>query len=425
MGYSAKIKIDKAYGRQDGACAIFMQVIIDRKKKRIDLDLKWPPNKFDEASFCRPRSANDEDYTDYNIIIRDALAKANKIHKTYRLRNQPLSLELFIREYRSDLDKDDFIKYYTQKSLWRYNKGLIKKQTWKNEHSTLEMLKKYLKSKTDSTSTLVPILPFHEINADFPVEFDSFMAKKGNDKNTRWGRHKNIGTYLSLARSKDKITFIDPYENFSNAIVMGKWKPLDLDEIKSLLVMYMDWKDKPLDLLPRKNGVYQEDNRKGLTLAEVRVLRRFLFMCNTSLRISDATAMTADNFKEYEMSVTPKKTEAHGTTVESVPLNDVAIQMLDDERADCKGQKLFSRFTSQYSNRILKRIQKKADIQTKIHHHVARYTFASLMDQAGANHTGLMAYMGLKKRDTLNKYVKTNKKIISQDIGKLNTMLKS
>lgn len=425
MSYSAKIKIDKEYPRQDGTSAIFMQVIIHRKKARVDLDLKWPADKFDESNYCKPRRKDDDDVQDFNIIIRDALAKANRIHKTYRLRNQMLSLDLFMREYRTDLNKDDFIQYYAQKSLMRYNKGIISKQTWKNESSTLETLKRFIKDSIKSGEKSTPVLPFHEFVSDWASDFDHYMRKIKNDKNTRWGRHKNVSTYLNMAREKDRITFIDPYENFTNSMVKSKWKPLDLDEMKLLITWYQDWKSNPLPLLKRENGLFKKDLRKGLTAAEVIVLRRFLFMCNCSLRISDSTMLTRDSFKGYEISFTPEKTERYGTEVKSMPLNDVARMLLDDELRDNKGHKIFNRFTAQYSNRILKRIADKIKLETKLHHHVGRYTFASLMDQAGANHTGLMEYMGLKKRETLNKYVKSNLKVISQDIGKLNQLIKT
>ena len=98
--------------------------------------------------------------------------------------------------------------------------------------------------------------------------------------------------------------------------------------------------------------------------------------------------------------------------------------MLQDEFTDNESGRVFNRYSDQYSNRALKRIATKLGIEVNLHHHVARYTFASIMDQAGANHTGLMTFMGLRKRSTLEKYVKTNKKVMADDIARMESLIK-
>lgn len=256
--------------------------------------------------------------------------------------------------------------------------------------------------------------------------FDKYLKRKhGNEHNTRWARHKHVITHLNMARDVDKLSFNNPYQRFKNTLVEGSWKPPELGEMKKLLKKYIERKDKPLPILSRKNGVHQTDIREGLTQAEVLVLRRFLFSCNCALRISDLQELERGMFCNGEMSITPNKTEKYGTKINSVPpLNDIARMMLDDEPADNPGHKVFDRYKELPTNRLLKRIAIKTSIGVNLHNHVARYTLASLMDQAGANLTGLMEYMGLKKRETLEKYVKTNNKVIAGDIAKLNAMMK-
>ena len=415
MGYSSKIKIDSKRPLKDGTAALFMQVIIDRKKTRIDLDIAWPPKSFSEVHLCRARTRQDPDVEEYNIIIGNARTKANSIHKDYLMRGIHLTLESFIKEYRSNLNKNDFIQYFAQKSYERWNKQKISDDTYEKEKGTITKLK-----------TFAPILPFHEFQSDWAQEFDNHLKRKfNNDHNTRWMRHKHLITYLHIARDVDKINFNNPYQRFKNKLVEGSWKPLELAQMKMLIEKYLEWKDKPLPLLARKNGVKQTDTREGLTRAEIIVLRRFLFSCNCALRISDLQELDKSMFSNGAMTITPNKTEKYGTKITSVPLNDVARLMLDDEIIDNPGFKVFDRYSDQSSNRLLKRVAEKSKLEINLHHHVARYTFASLMDQAGANHTGLMAYMGLKKRQTLEKYVKPNSKVIAGDIGKMNEMIKA
>lgn len=412
MGYSAKVKIDRNRPRQDGTAALFIQVIINRKKARIDLDIAWPPAKFNEVDLCRSRMREDPDVQEYNAIIGIARAKASSIHKDYLLRGLNLTLDSFLKEYRSNLNKNDFIQYFAQMSYQRWNKLKIGNNTYDSEKGTLKRLREFK-----------PIMPFYEFTSEWAHEFDRHLKKASNDHNTRWGRHKHVITYLNMAKA-DRILFTDPYSRFKNKPVEGSWKPLELNQMKTLLEKYLEWRDKPVPLLPRKNGVKQVDKRPGLTRGEIIVLRRFLFSCNCALRISDLQELDRSMFINGEMSIIPKKTDRYGTKISAVPLNDIARLMLDDELADNPGFRVFDRYKDQSSNRLLKRIATKCELGINLHHHVARYTFASLMDQAGANHTGLMKYMGLRKRETLEKYVKTNSKVIASDIEKMNQMIK-
>src|ERR1700754_3640814 len=129
MGYSSKICIDARRPKNDGTSKIFLRVIIDRKKTEIDLQISWPSVRFDSGK-CKPRYKNDSDVNEYNVIIQDACAKANAIHKKYLLRSGHLNLDLFMKDYNSNLDKDDFIKYFYQKSFARWNKSKITDHTF-------------------------------------------------------------------------------------------------------------------------------------------------------------------------------------------------------------------------------------------------------------------------------------------------------
>jgi integrase/recombinase XerD len=420
MGYSFKLKIDKSYVRKDGNSAVYFQVIINRKKDRIGLNISWPASKFSLVDGCLPRSKDDQDAAVNNVVINDARNKANEIRKQYLLKGQFLTLEGFLREYKSDLNKNDFIAYMEKKSFNRWNERDISDETYSKEKVVLNHLKQFR-----------DIIPFTDFTSKWANEWDKFLKKKfKNDDNTRWGKHKIVMTYLALARDEDKISFDDPYSRFNNQLVESSWGPLELSELQKLIEHYIEWKEQPLKIL-HKNGVHQEDNRQGFTYTEICILRKFLFACNTSLRISDLQKLDEDLFKDFNMSITPHKTERWGTKIDALPINDVAKMLLEDEisevekvrKATDKTLRIFERYVDQYCNRMLKRIAKKVGIEKNLHMHVARYTFGSIMDQAGANHTALMKLMGIRKRDTLEKYVKTNKAIIANDVAKMSAIV--
>lgn len=208
-----------------------------------------------------------------------------------------------------------------------------------------------------------------------------------------------------MARKIDEIEFTNPYNFFKTATEESELEPLTKQELAILTNYYFG----------------ERINDKVISFKEKIVLRRFLFSCSTALRISDLKTLTLDNFTpDGKMSLKPHKTGKYGTKVINKPLNDLALVLLGDEISERTDRRLFHRYNEQYSNELLKQIAKEININRRIYHHVGRATFASLYDQAGGNHRSLMEYMGLKKMNTLMRYVKTNEKVIADAIGKMN-----
>ena len=311
MGYSVKVKIDHYDPRSDGTAAIYLQVTIDRKKKRLPLHITWPIDKFSDTHYCKARTRTDPDVDQYNTIISDALAKANNIRKEYLLRSIHLTMDVFLKEYRTNLNKNDFIQYFSTKSFERWNTGMISQETYDNEKVTLRKIKKFYE-----------VLPFNEFDDEWAFKFDRRLKSdvggspqkpsrfKEISTNGRWPRHKHVIIYLNMAARKDSIKFHNPYTKFKNILEDGSWKPLTIDQFKELLTFYIEWKNKPLPILYK-----QQDHRKGLTNPEVIILRRFLFACNCSLRISDLQRLDRSMFANNAMTIVPHKTKRHGTKI--------------------------------------------------------------------------------------------------------------
>jgi hypothetical protein len=130
--------------RKDGLCGIYLQVLINRRKLDIGLDIKWQPDRFDEFVGCKPRKVSTKKEREveaktvdaYNIIIGNARTKANDIFLFYHVRDLPLDIDIFKREFRSNMNKNNFIEYFRQKSFETWNKGIISDLTYKQEKTT-------------------------------------------------------------------------------------------------------------------------------------------------------------------------------------------------------------------------------------------------------------------------------------------------
>jgi hypothetical protein len=211
---------------------------------------------------------------DYNLIIGQAQGKANNIFVEARLNGTVLTAELFLREFNTEGSKTDFVSYFYHKIIERHRKGKISDNTKKNHLSTWRELKRFRE-----------VIPFHTLGLEFADEFDHYLTKKVKSLNTRWGRHKDVKTYLTLARL-DRLKFEDPYKHFKNRDEPGQWKALKPDELAKLETYYG---------MCAPGTVHR------------RVLAKFLFSCNSSLRLGDLKNIGAAKLENRELIFKAKK----------------------------------------------------------------------------------------------------------------------
>ena len=228
MGATAKVRLrDKP--RADGTTQLRLQVVLDREILPIALGIAWPAVLVNtEAGRCLTKRPKIEQITGYieavataeevysadwekradnfTLLLGKALARANEIFIEARLDETrsgtyALGREEFLREYRATGSKADFLVFMEIRIEERFRRGSIKKITWKNHRSTLNSLREFRKK-----------IPFNSLTYRFADEYEVWLKRKGKgDMNTRWGRHKDVKTYLTGAH-KDRLNFEDPYK---------------------------------------------------------------------------------------------------------------------------------------------------------------------------------------------------------------------
>lgn len=373
--FSASVKPDIKdwYVKKDGTAEIFLQVIINRTMTRQFLKLYWPPDKFSKVDgLCKKRFPNDTLANDFNLIIRQQIGKVNDIFTFYRLSGRLLTREIFEREFNSYYNRQDFVEYFRAKLEERYQQGIISKITYRTQKSSFKLFQEFK-----------PALAFNDITANLPDEYDGWIRKKKKllDPNSRFGRHKDIRTYINLA-IKDGIATLNPYRAWKLPKSKGKWGALTLDELNKL-----------------------REYSQSLDSAHphARVLRRFLFACYTGLRISDLKMVETDWLIGDTLVFTPHKTAKSGKLLK-LPMNKFALEIFHEE-VEAVGDKLFRSPAEQVSNRMLKTIQTLLSIDTKLHHHVGRETFATLFLELGGQIEMLKEYLGHSDISTTMRYV--------------------
>lgn len=372
MANSASAFLNSQRVRKDGMAAIYLRVIINRKIQYINLDIAWYPALFVDG-VCRKIGKERPD--DLNLIIGDALAKASEIFIQYRLRRLPLSMDAFLREFKTNLNKDDFLAYYKTKMMQRLKEGEIECSSRRSHEVTLNHLKAWKK-----------VLLFSELDDRTAYNFERYLIKKTGSQsmNSRWGQHRNFKTYLNAAK-RDNIEFIHPYDYYSAKTCESKFIPLTQDQFRAI------WK---------------EYHSRGYVGTERAVVRGFLFCCVTGMRHSDVRRVCLDWVDGDFFDFIPQKTKRHGTRVR-VPASKEALILMAEEMNEVGREPMFRSISEQKQNKIMTGIGKKIGfLKTNLCYQIARETFATLYMEMDGKLEVLASFMGHTTTSMTEKYVK-------------------
>lgn len=388
---SIKVRINSRFKRADGTSALYLQILMNRKKWDAPLNLHWKANKFSiEDPYCLKQSKNDVDYNDFNIIIRKQVSKANEIVKYYRLSDTELTMEKFKEEYNNENAKRDFINYYEFKMNQRKKKKIITERTYASHKTTLSRLKE-----------LHEELLFANITNDFAIDFETFLRNNHkNSANTIHGRQKTVKSYMNMAL-RDNIFFTNPYKNYQLKKMKGNWKSLSRKDLKVLYKIYLKMDDNLL----KKN-----------------VLRRFLFSCFTGLRLSDMKNLSNSHITEDYLIIDVYKTRKSNKVLH-LPLSEKAKFLLNEEKKAGELNNLFNKTSDQYSNRILSSIGEDLGFMIKLQHHIGRETFATLYLEGGGSIEMLKEYLGHADIQTTMKYVHISEERKLSEINLIDRMI--
>lgn len=430
MNFSVAV-ILRTPAQTNGLNTVRLQVILNRRVLLLPLGFAWPEVLFDkEAGRCLARPPVDrrskryqeqfrlaqavlgeevlKKATDYNLLIGQAMGKANDIAIRYRLDNRHLTADSFLREYNTGASKEDFLTYMGTRIEERYRRGQITENTYKGHLSTLNKLREFVAYSTRPTrlGKFVDVdlsagtLPFCNLTHRFSHDFDAWLKTiRKSCLNTRSGRHRNVKAYLELAR-RDKITFEDPYEYFVNSTVQGQWRALSQAELTIL-----------------------EHHYTGLPVGAThrRILQKFLFSCHCGLRLGDLKQMAQVQVVGQQLVLQPHKTYRYDEKDLLLPITKKALSYLEDSRREneCEG---FHIYTDQYTNRQLQLLGKNLGIDTKLHHHIGRETFATNFIRKGGKVEVLQKLLGHKKLSMTMKYVHVDEAMKQAEIDRLDEL---
>lgn len=367
---NVKVYLNPNRTKRNGEASVFLTVNLHYKKLFFSTGVSCAPDKFDDER-GRVRGTSKK-VKDDNLIIETCLATMNDIMVRYRLQNIELTPDLLKNEWLNPSRRIDFFAFATEAIKERRNE--MRPQTTKNHFTAIAKLKEFKET-----------LMFSEITPDFIDKYRRYLkVKKGNDINTVHTALKIMKAHLNIAIKKGVIKK-NPFDEVRLVTAAPDRVYLNRDEL---------------------NQMWQAYKSKSLTEEKTRVLRHFLFMCYTGIRISDLKSMQKDEVRENRLVFQAEKTKTIKKKYVKVPLNSFAQQLIRDENSPT--DKLFNTISEQKMNKYIKEIATKLGIDKPLSNHSGRHTFATLYLETTNDLAGLQQLLGHSKITDTMIYVHVN-----------------
>lgn len=373
-----KIIIKDDYVRTDGTCALYVQIFLDGKMKRLPLNISIEPKRFDKKN--QRIKGKSQLAKDYNLVISKTLADINKIAVTYRLNGNYLTMKKLLEDLLNPTAKVDFLKFY-QFHLDK-QKNILKHGTYRQQEATLSKIRKFRSN-----------IFFYEITEEFLNSLVGYMKNTlKNKQSTISTTLKNFKKYLHLANKSGIKTPLN-YSDISVKSCKGNRTFLTHFEI---------------------NSIYDFRSRLYTSEAHKDIIDRFLFACFTGLRISDIQKISEENIIENHLVFTAEKTGKF----QRILLNKTAQKFINKSGPLFRGN-----YTPEYINRELKFIAKACNVKKHLTFHVSRHSFATNYLIQGGRVENLQKILGHSSiRETMI-YVHIVDSITNKEMYNLDSML--
>lgn len=284
-----------------------------------------------------------------------------------------------LNDYLGAGDPESFIEYCEQ---YLETREKIKKSTLRQYNSALAHLRNFGKIKSFSDLTYK--------NVDL---FEQYLASKGLSGHTRRAVHTRIKMIANDAHLSRRMPYND-YQKFR------------LPKAETWKIRYLI--DEELKLLTdKKLPIERLNNIRDI----------FLFQCYTGLAYVDVQKLTPKDVKveNGDKWIITERVKT-GTTSEIYLLPE-ALKLIEKHKG---GEKLLPVPSNQRMNAYLKEIQLLCGIEKDLTSHVARHTFATYCLNRDVNIAVLARTLGHSSIKTTERYAKTLRHMIKEEMKKLN-----
>ena len=184
---------------KEGNAPLYITFYLGKEKLMLPCKVSVPVAKFDEKSGLL--KGNSKEAKDINLIVSNLKARVNDILVKFRLRNQALTKDIFMREYNNPSDYKtfhDFVKEHMKTYSRRIEMG-----TFKHHLSCMKKFKAYNE-----------LLQFQDLTPDYLTDYLIYMKKElGNTEITAQRNMSTNKIYVTAAYRKGYIEE-NPFQEF-------------------------------------------------------------------------------------------------------------------------------------------------------------------------------------------------------------------
>jgi site-specific recombinase XerD len=353
----------------DGTNTLYLLFTSRRKLKKISLGIKVHLKDWNEKK-CEVKKS-DKEFLIKNKYIQKYDQKAKDIINKYFFEDKFLSVNEFERQFKNES--------FGSTSFYEFVENEVKTSNFSD--ATIEDYRE----NTKKLKEFKPELSFSEIDLTFIQEYEQFLVQRGNRKNTRANSKKFLKQIINKAIKKG-ITEDTPFKFIKVEKIEGNMEHLtrfEIDKLKKLI---------DSDLLSENQNY---------------VLKYFLFACYTGVRFKDFTELKYKHIEQDKINGEMYKFLVFDMHKTGKPVDIPIIPFVEQFLINgLPNQKLFNVFTSQSTNRHLKKIMKLAGIAKKISFHCARHTLGNIGADVGINREVISAILGHTNISTTQIYSK-------------------
>ena len=356
------IRTGLKYRNKNGKSPIYLSFYINRQKVEISTHISVLDKNFDERSGTI--SKKEEFANDKNLMISEMKSRINDIFVRYRLLKRKLTIDDFWLDYNTKMTDGDFYDFCDKYQSLRFQE--LSSATKKKHLSCINMLKLYKEKLT-----------FQDLTSEFVRRFVLFLRnKRGNNDVTIHKTIHIIGIYFNEAVRQGMLQKNPIHEVKLRGCNDSSADSISEAEMQLLYNMY-------------RNNYYE--GRQPIS----DVLEFFLFMCFSSLHISDARSLQIDQISDKEFVYVRCKMKNVRPKLIHIPISE-PLRRIILHRIQNRSEGLLweGMITDQKVNSNLKRIAKDANINKPLCAKYGRHTFATLFLSKTKDLNALKEIMG-------------------------------
>lgn len=340
---TVRVMQNKQRVTKEGNAPLYITFYIGKEKVMLPCKLSVPVSKFDADKGMV--KGNSKEAKDTNLIVSNIKARVNDILVKFRLRNQFLSKDVFMREYNNPTDYKTFHEF-VDKYMKTYSRR-IEMGTFKHHLSCMKKLRVYCES-----------LQFRELTPDFLADYLIYMKKElGNTEATAQRNMATVKIYVTAAYRKGLLDK-NPFDQVKIKRTKSDVDYLTEEELGQFVELY---------------------RQRTLPDRMQRSLAFFLFMAFTSMHITDARMFCIEQVNNGILTYYRVKNRNSKPEPIKIPMSLPATMIMNDWAEGREAGRLFPSIQcDQVVNRHLKDIACELGIHKRVSAKTGRHTFATI-----------------------------------------------